>query len=441
MAEEIITALTRVEGLRVAPRTSTFHARSAFTDLHEIGETLGVRHVLEGSVRTAGQRLRVSAQLVDIADGRNVWSERFDGELADVFDIQDSIAQRIVETLRSRLVGAAAVPETVRRQYTPSLEAHQLYLKGRHHRFTTYNLRESLVAFQQAAELDPGYAAAHAGVAYTTSVLSNFGLFPPRAAHALARAALEKALAIDPESPAALASLAWEISLHQRNWDEGDRLFARALAADPTSIEAHAFQGLCFAARYRHDDAVRHMDRLITLDPLSPFVHGVSALMWHALGRPEDADRASRAALELRPDSVMALWMAGCSSRALGQHAASIEIFEQALVRVQGLSFLRCELACSYAMAGAHGQAREILAQLDVEATQGYVSPFWRAMIVAALGEIDEAFRCLELAFDEGAPALPYLGVTWWDPIRRDPRFADLARRLGLPATVAHARP
>jgi serine/threonine-protein kinase len=436
MAEEIITALTRIDGLRVAPRTSTFHARATLSDLLEIGHTLGVRHVLEGSVRTAGQRLRVSAQLVDIADGRNVWSDRFDGEMADVFDIQDSIAQRIVETLRSHLM---VVPETVRRQYTPSLEAHQLYLKGRHHRFTTYNLRESLTAFQQAASLDPGYAAAHAGVAYTTSVLSNFGVIPPRTAHALARAAVESALAIDPGFPAAIASLAWEVSLHQRHWDEGDRLFARALAADPSSIEAHAFSGLCCSARQRHDQAVAHIDTMIRVDPLSPFVHGVSALIWLTLRGAEQGDRASRRAIELRPDSVIGLWTAGMARRALGQPAASIEVFEHAITLSPGLSFLRAELGRSYADAGDLGRAREVYDALVDEATRGYVSPLWRALLVAGLGETDEAFRLLNEAADEGAPALPYLGMPWWDTVRGDPRFADLARRLGLPPSVAVA--
>jgi TolB-like protein/tetratricopeptide (TPR) repeat protein len=438
MAEEIITALTRIEGLRVAPRTSTFHARATLTDLPEIGHALGVRHLLEGSVRTAGQRLRVSAQLVDVIDGRNVWSDRFDGEMADVFDIQDSIAQRIVETMRSRLVGA--MPEAVRRQYTPVLEAHQLYLKGRHHRFTTYNLRESLVAFQQAAELDAGYAAAHAAVAYTTSVLSNFGVLPPHTAGALARAAIEKALAIEPDSPVAIASLAWDLSLHQRNWSEGDKQFARALALDPSSIEAHAFHGLCCAARHLTDEATAHMERLAALDPLSPFTHGVTALMLLALGRNEDAERASRRALDLRPDSIIALWMTGCARRAVGHYGGSIAIFEQAVTLAKGLYFLRAELACSYAGAGERERAREILVGLDRERETSYVSPFWRGIVLIALGEVDEAFRCFDDAYDEGAPALPYLGVSWWDPIRRDPRFADLARRLGLPPSVAMVR-
>jgi TolB-like protein/tetratricopeptide (TPR) repeat protein len=436
MAEEIITALTRIEGLRVAPRTSTFHARATLTDLPEIGHVLGVRHVLEGSVRTAGQRLRVSAQLVDVVDGRNVWSDRFDGEMADVFDIQDSIAQRIVETMRSRLVGPTAAPDVVRRQYTPSVEAHRFYLMGRHHRFTTYNLRESLAAFQKAADLDPGYAAAHAGVAYTTSVLSNFGMLPPQTASRLAGAAIEKALAIDPELPVAIASLAWDLSLHQRNWSEGDRQFARALALDPSSIEAHAFHGLCCAARHRDEESVAHMERLTALDPLSPFTHGVSALMLLALRRNEEAERSSRIALELRADSIIALWTAGMARRAMGEHAASIETFEHAITVVRDLPFLRAELARSHTDAGHHEKARELLASLD-DGTHDYVSPLWRAMILAGLGDSDAAFRYLDEATAEGAPALPYLGFVWWDPIRSDPRFASLAARLGLPPSVA----
>jgi len=178
MAEEIINALAKVDGLRVAARTSTFQARAMTADLGQIAAALGVRHLLEGSVRTAGQRLRVTAQVVDVRDQRAVWSDRFDGAMADVFEIQDTIAERIVSAFRTRLVGATAVAPA-RRQYTPNVEAYQAYLQGLHHRYTTYNLLEALRWFERATELDPGYADAHVGVAYASAVLSNFAFLPP----------------------------------------------------------------------------------------------------------------------------------------------------------------------------------------------------------------------------------------------------------------------
>ena len=187
MAEEIITALARVDGVRVAPRTSTFHARATSADLGQIASSLGVRHILEGSVRTSGQRLRVTAQVVDVRDGRAVWSDRFDGELADVFDIQDTIANRIVDALKARLVGVHEA-SPVRRQYTPKLEAYQLYLQGMHHRYTTYNLLEAIRAFEKATEIDPGYADAHVGVAYVSAVLANFAFWSPMDARTRSRA-------------------------------------------------------------------------------------------------------------------------------------------------------------------------------------------------------------------------------------------------------------
>ena len=160
----------------------------------------GCASLLEGSVRTSGQRLRVTAQVVDVRDGRAVWSDRFDGELADVFDIQDTIANRIVDALKARLVGVHEA-SPVRRQYTPKLEAYQLYLQGMHHRYTTYNLLEAIRAFEKATEIDPGYADAHVGVAYVSAVLANFAFWSPMDARTRSRAAIDRALAIDPISP------------------------------------------------------------------------------------------------------------------------------------------------------------------------------------------------------------------------------------------------
>jgi len=436
MAEEIITALARVNGLRVAARTSTFHARSTTDDLGRVAQVLGVRHLLEGSVRTAGGRLRVTAQVVDASDGRAVWSDRFDGDLSDVFAIQDTIAVRIVDALETRLVGGAGAVAQVRRQYTPKVEAYELYLKGLHHRYTTYNLIESLRAFEGAIQIDPGYADALVGVGHVAAVLSNFGFRSPRESRALARSALDRALAIDPHHPKAFATLGWWTALHEWNWREAEELFHKALSLDPSCLEAHAFYGVMCAALQRDRDVVERSARLIALDPLSPWTHGVTALMYNVLGRPADADRESRVALDLRSDSMLGLWCAGEAKRSLGQHGESIALFERAAALTPSANFLLAQLGVSFAAAGQPARADDIARTLDARAADSYVGPAWRAALAGAVGRLDEAFEWCERAYDEGSPLLPFLGAQWWDPLRKDPRFAALAARIGLPPSV-----
>jgi eukaryotic-like serine/threonine-protein kinase len=439
MAEEIINALARVEGLRVAPRTSTFQIHSTTADLGQLAGALGVRHLLEGSVRTAGQRLRVTAQVVDVRDRRAVWSDRFDGELADVFDIQETIASRIVAALKARLIGGGSV-EPVRRQYTPSVEAYQAYLQGLHHRYTTYDLVESLRSFERAAELDPRYADAHMGVAYVSAVLANFAFLSPSEARMKSRAAIAKAMAIDANLPVAHATLGWWTALHEWNFPRAEQIFEHALSLDDACIEAHAFFGLMCGTLQREDDCVAHMSRLVQLDPLSPWTHGVSAFAHHTLGRDEVALRESATALGLRPESMIGLWCKGMALRGLKRFPEAIATFERAVELMPSALYLLCELGCTCAQAGESARAEGILRTLDERAARVYVAPFWRGTILFGLGRVDEAFADLERAFHEGAPMLPFLGASWWDQARGQARFADLVKRIGLPPSVAQAR-
>jgi serine/threonine-protein kinase len=439
MAEEIINALARVDGLRTAPRTSTFQARASTDDLGQIASSLGVRHLLEGSVRTAGQRLRVTAQVIDVQDRRAVWADRFDGELADVFEIQETIATRIVTALKARLVGGAA-PDLVRRQYTPKVEAYRAYLQGLHHRYTTYNLVEAFHAFERATIIDPGYADAHVGVAYVTAVLANFAFWSPMEARTRSRLAIAQALAIDPNLPVAHATLGWWRSLHEWNWTEAERVLQHAMSLDPSCHEAHAFLGLICAALQRGEEAAGYAARLVQLDPLSPWTHGVSALIFHVLGRSDEGLRESRTALDLRPDSMLGLWCAGMSLRSLGRREESIATLERAVELMPTAQYLLCELGVSYADGGLREKAEAVLQGLDQRGSDAYASPFWRGAVILRLGRVDEALALLDRAYDEGAPTLPFLGAGWWDPLRGHPRFADLARRIGLPASVAEPR-
>ena len=440
MAEEIITALTRVDGMRVAPRTSTFHARASSADLGQIASSLRVRHILEGSVRTAGQRLRVTAQVVDVRDGRAVWSDRFDGELADVFDIQDTIATHIVEALKARLVGVS-VTTLVRRQYTPKLEATSCICRGCTTATRPITCSRPFARSRRRPRSTPGMPMPMSGVAYVSAVLANFAFWPPMDARTRSRTAIERALSIDPNLPVAHATRGWWTALHEWNWLEAERLFRHTLSLDARCIEGHAFFGLICGVLQREPDTREHAGHLVALDPLSPWTHAVSALMFLTIGRSREGLEASQTALNLRADSGLGLWCAGMAFRNLNRHAESIATFERAVQLAPTAGYLSSELGQSLACAGFRDRAEEILRSLDDRAAAGtYVSPFWRGALMVALGRVDEGYAQLERSYLEGAPTMPFLGVGWWDVLRGQPRLVDLARRIGLPPSVALPR-
>jgi tetratricopeptide (TPR) repeat protein len=310
-----------------------------------------------------------------------------------------------------------------------------------HHRYTTYNLLEAFRAFEKATEIDPGYADAHVGVAYVSAVLANFAFWSPMDARTRSRAAIERALAIDPNLPVAHATRGWWTALNEWNWPEAERLFRHALSLDARCIEGHAFYGLMCGVLQREHDTREHVESLIALDPLSPWTHGVSALMWLSIGRSRESLDASQTALSLRADSGLGLWCAGMALRSLKRHDESIAMFERAVQLSPTAIYLSSELGQSLAAAGFRGRAAEILRSLDDRAVAGdYVSPFWRGALMLALGQLDEGYALLERSYLEGAPTMPFLGVGWLDALRGQPRLVELARRIGLPPSVALPR-
>jgi tetratricopeptide (TPR) repeat protein len=231
------------------------------------------------------------------------------------------------------------------------------------------------------------------------------------------------------------------LALKEWNWSEAERLFQHALSLDARCIEGHAFYGLMCSVLQREHDTLDHVERLIALDRLSPWTHGVSALMLLAIGRARESLEASQMALSLRADSGLGLWCAGMALRSLKRHDESIAMFERAVQLSPTAIYLSSELGQSLAAAGLRGRASEILRALDDRAAAGdYVSPFWRGALMLALGQLDEGCALLERSYLEGAPTMPFLGVGWLDVLRGQPRLVDLARRIGLPPSVALPR-
>jgi serine/threonine-protein kinase len=434
MAEEIINALARVDGLRVAARTSTFQFTARGQDVRQIAQALDVTTVLEGSVRTAGQRLRVTAQLVDALSGRAIWSDRYDGDMADVFDIQDRIASSIVPALKVKLLPA---PAEAAARGTDNLEAYHQYLRGRHHRFSTYNLGEALVAFEHAVRLDPSYALAHVGVGFTVMVLGNYGYLPPEQAYARGCEAIDRALALEPSLSWAFTVRAYMLASYERKFEECWRLFDRAIALNPRDPDPYMFRAIIEGAVGDMAAAEADARRAQELDPYSAWVFAATGLSFMAMNDGRRArDLASRA-LDIRPDAVLAHFVGGCAATLLEDYAEAIRIFERGAELAGQATWMLSLLGGAYAHAGRTAEAEAVLARIDERAATQYVNPFWRAVITAALGRRHEALDDLASMVGTVNSNLTFLRMAIWRDLWPEPRYHELLRQVGLPPLPA----
>jgi TolB-like protein/lipoprotein NlpI len=426
LTDELIGALSKVEGLRVAARTSAFRFKGVQVDAREVGRALGVATVLEGSVRIAGDRLRVTATLVGAGDGYHLWSERFDGELGDIFAIQDEISRAIVDALRLRLRPGAAGPIVP----PPDMEAYELYLRGRY--FANRRSEEALVRatsyFERAIALAPDWAPPYAG-------LADAAIAPRRSRPAdrfrLGKEAALRALELDPDLSAAHTSLGWIRMWYDRDWDGARASFERALALDPGYIWANQWYSAYLGAVGRLDDAAVAIRRAHALDPLA--VAAMTHVGTHHLWlRDYDAALSYyRSALELDPGFAMAWGGTGRALLALGRGDEAIEALSHEGADYAGLE-QPALLAYALAVTGDAAAARQILARLRARAEADYVAPANIAIVHLALGEHDTALDWLErVEADRGAMVFLKADPIY-DPLRDDPRFHRLLRRMRL---------
>ena len=431
MTDELTSALGKLPGLRVAARSSAFTFKGKTADAREVGEKLRVATLLEGSVRRAGPRLRVTAQLVNTSDGLAMWSETYERELKDVFQVQEEIAKAIAGALRLTLGGepkARPVGAEPRR-----LEAHDFYLKGRFHynEYTEPDLRRSLALYQQALARDSAYAPAWAGMADAWSALADDYL-APREAYPKARAAARRAIALDSTLAEAHASLG--LVLHQYDWDfaTAEREYRRAIALNPNAAYAYHYYGYALISTpERLDSGLAVLRRALALDPLSAWT--TSDLCWvlQLMGRYSEAIEQCRQALELDPQAWPAVYEMGKVLLLTGKPAEAL----RTLRRIEDAPpLLRAAAARALVALGRREEARRGLRELEQEAAERYVRPEEIAAVYVALGEPDAAFTWLETAYRERSVGIWTLKVErHWDPIRSDPRFAALVKKAGLP--------
>ena len=431
LTEELLNALAQVPGLRVAARTSSFAFKGQNVPVDEIGERLRVANVLEGSVRRSGDQLRITAQLIDTENGYHRWSETYDRELADVFVIQEEIARAIVDTLRLTLAGAG---EQAVQPGTSDLEAYNLYLQGRFYanRFTESELRRALELYRRALEKDPQYAEAYAAIAEAWTWLADDWV-APREAYPMAREAAVRSLELDPDLAAGHLELG-----HVRMWYEWDfagaeRELRRALEINPNHADTHSYLAILLALGDRPEEAAAVAERAVTLDPVSWHVLGRAAWANLVMHRYEDAIRLGRRAFDINPASAhFNLRMLGDALLAEERAEEALATYRRGLTTAPDYVRLRNGEARALAELGRGDEARRIALALEEEAEQRYVRGEEIAGIWAALGDRDRAFRWLDRAYEERSAGMPFLAYPMYDPLRSDPRFQALVRKVGL---------
>jgi serine/threonine-protein kinase len=437
MTEEIINALAQLEGLRVAARTSCFAFKGKPADIGEIGAKLKVATVLEGSVRKSGSRLRITAQLVNVADGYHLWSERYDREMEDVFAIQDDIARAIANRLQVTLAGGAG--ERLVEPPTKSLEAYDLYLKGRF--FVNQYVdakgedpRKGIEFFEQALALDPGYALAHAGLADAYSHLGAVGILHPKQALPKAREAAMRALELDEALAETHYVLGWMVMHYDYDWAGAEKHFRRAIELDPSSAEAHWRYGFYLVhVRGRFDEAVAEVRRAVELEPLSVTTNTRLGQILCRVGRHEEAVTRLRRAVELDPSNWWAHWSLAEAYMMSSMYTESIAAMQTAIALAGPHPWNLSNLAVIYAASGKTAEAEAIYDELLARSRREYVQPFVFAWVSAGLGRKDEAFEWLGRAYDERDPLLAVLKhLPFFDCLREDPRFDALLKRMGL---------
>lgn len=429
LTQEVMDRLCRVDGLRLVSRTSAFALKGKNLDANQIGRMLGVESFVEGSVRRDGDRLRISAHLVNARDGYQLWAETYDRHLDDAFAIQEEIALAIADTLTGQLLGKRS--ERGAAQVVHPL-AYDHYLKGRFnwHRRTQVSLRTAASHFEQAVELAPKYAPAWAGLADAYAVLGFYDFLAPGEAFPRAREAAHRALELDPQNASAEATLGYAALYYDWNISKAETRFRRAIALDPNNTKAHQWYGNLLTAAGRFDEAEQEMRHAQQLEPLS--VIASAALGWslyHA-GRFEDALDQYRITLALDPNFELAYLWSGWALEALGRYDEALSMLEDASRRSGGSGISLASLARLHALRGERSQAELILTRL--EKSQDYVPAYEISKAWFALGASDDADRWLQRAFEQRSHSLVFLQV---DPQlarnRQDAAFIRAAARMG----------
>jgi serine/threonine protein kinase/tetratricopeptide (TPR) repeat protein len=434
ITESLINSLSQLPNLKVMSRNSVFRYKGRETDAQSAARSLGVRAVLTGRLVQQGDNLLISVELVDVSDNTHIWGEQYNRKLSSILAVQEEITRQISEKLRLKLTGEDKKQLTKR--HTENVEAYQLYLRGLYHwnKWDEENLNKSLEYFEKAIQTDPAYALAYAGMSHAYGVLGFYGYRRPKDALPKAKAAALKAIEMDDSIAEAHAALGAIHTLYDWDWAAAERECQRSLELNPKLADTRHIYSMYLQVVSRFDEGIEQMKKAQELDPLSLLIGWNVGDAFYAARRYDEAIEQYRKALELDPDFAVAHGTLGLSYVHKGMYKEGIAELQKSLAlsgkTAQGLAWL----AYGYGASGNRAGAQKALDDLKDLSKQRYVSPDYMAMAYTGLGERDQAFEWLHKAVDERSNTVAFLKAEpIYDSLRSDPRYAEVARRIGLP--------
>jgi TolB-like protein/lipopolysaccharide biosynthesis regulator YciM len=434
MTEELIATLGKLSALRVISRTSVMRYKKTDKPLPQIAKELNVDAVIEGSVLRAGDRVRITAQLIQASTDKHLWAESYDRDLRDVLALQDEVASAIAREIKIKLTPQEQARWASTRPVNP--EAYELYLKGRYYwnLRTEQGLKKSLEYFQQAIEKDPGYALAYAGLADSYVVLPTWNVMAPKEAYPRAKAAAFKALEMDETLAEAHAALGSARQEYDWDWVGAEKEFKRAIELNPGYASAHQWYAEYLSTMGRHNEAIAEAKRAQELDPLSLMINAIGGRVSFYARRYDEAIAQCRRTLELNAGFYPAHLFLGWAYEQEKLYAEAISEYQKAIAAGEGNPLLAAELARGYAAAGKRTEALTIISQMGEISKRRHVPSYVIAQIYTALGDTGRAFQWLEKAYQERDSQLTWLKAEpGFDSLRPDPRFQDLLRRMNFP--------
>jgi DNA-binding winged helix-turn-helix (wHTH) protein/tetratricopeptide (TPR) repeat protein len=430
MADALITRLGRVGQVVVRPTAAVLKYAAAPPDLREIGRELKVDAVLSGRIQKAGDRIRVTVQLVETAEGSTAWADGVDAKAAEIFDLEDAIAERLAAALTLRL--SAGDRARLTRQGTRNADAYRAYLRGRYlwNKLTGLWLERAREAFEEAIGRDPDFALAHAGLADALTLLVFYGLAPGKEVWPRARAAAERALALDPELAEAHVSLAYARLFGEWGWREADAGLRRAVELSPASAVVRQWRALYLGMVGDFPGALAEIQRALELDPLSLTIGTNAGFQAYLAGQLEGEVEQHLRLLELEPDYALGHWGLGLAYEQKGMYEEAVAAARRAVSLSGGSDLIKANLGRACALAGRTQEARELLGELEARG----VSPYRLATVRLALGEKESALSDLERACRERDHWMVWLKVDpMLESLRSEEVFDDLVDRVGFP--------
>ncbi len=433
--ESLILNLSRLSELRVMAWSTVARFRGRDVDALEIGRDLGVRAIFAGRMYQFADDLVIKTELVDVADGSQIWGGQYRRKLDDLFTIEQELSREICEHLSLRLNEEER--DRLAKRYTENAAAYQAYLKGRYHwnQRTAKALRKGIESFEEAIRLDDEYALAYAGLADCYCLASIYGAAPPKAVMPRAKAAALKALDLDDGLAEAHTSLAAALVWFDWDWEASEREFKRAIELNPHYAVAHHWYGsVLLAAQLRFDEALASEMRALELEPLSLVINSNLGFICYQAGRFNEAMEHLRRTLEMDDNFVYARFHLGLCHAHLGSYDKAIAELERAMEQAGGRgALIQAALGYAYGVAGRHDEASKILAQLQTFPMNRDISPFYLAMIHSGMGDKEKAIKWLESAFEERYNWMVWLvAEPMFESLRGEKMFIELARRIGL---------